>query len=325
MKALLNITSVFLLLVTGMTLLPAQQLPLFSVHRDQWKVLNPAAISNNYLLNEMNLTVGASYRRQWFGLEDGPNTQLIHFEYLPEAYDRIITGGHIVRDQAGKIGQMGLYGNFAYRLEFGRRVEHALAIGLGAGLVQYRARIADIAFEAPEVAGFDNSNVIFPDFSLGLFYYHSDQYYAGLSVPQLFGLKTIFRDSLNERAFDIKRVQHIYALAGAYIDVGWFGSNTSFIEPSFWLRYVPNSPLSADLQLRYQISDFFWLGLGGGIGLGQQPTSVIHTEFGFKLGESVNIYNGQWKIGFAYDIPLSRYQTFFGNMLEINAAYSWFR
>jgi type IX secretion system PorP/SprF family membrane protein len=320
-----NISHFILLIILSWSLSStAQQQPLFSTYRHQWKVLNPASISNNYLLNEMNISLSASHRQQWLGLEDAPNTQLIQFEYLPPNNRKIVTGGHIMRDQAGKLGQIGLYGNFAYRIELGRRVEQTLSIGLGAGLVQYRAELENIAFATPEMASLSNDNVLYPDFSLGAFYHYSDKYYAGISIPQVFGLQNVFRDSLGERAFDIRRVQHWYAVAGAYIDVPWFGSTTSFLEPSIWLRYVPNTPISMDANVRYQISDFFSLGFGGGVGFGERLSSVLHLETGFKLGESMNINNGLWKIGFSYDIPLSQYRSAFGHTFEINFVYAWF-
>jgi type IX secretion system PorP/SprF family membrane protein len=303
--------------------LAAQQLPLFSVYRDQRQVLNPADLSNNYLLNEMNISLGASYRRQWLGLDESPTTQVLSFEYISPNNNHIVTGGHIINDQTGKLGQLGVYGRCAYRLELSRRIDQVLVFGLGAGLVQYRARLNDISFAEPEDAALVNSNTIFPDFSLGAFYHYKDQYYAGISVPQVFGLRTVFRDSSGQRAFAIKRTPHLYGVVGGFIDVAWFNSSTSFIEPTLWLRYVPNSPISADVNLRYQISDFYWLGLGGGVGLGSRLSTTLHFETGFKLGEAVNIYNGQWTIGFAFDVPLSQYRSLFGNTFEVTLGYAW--
>ena len=304
--------------------LSAQQLPLFSVYRNQGQVLNPAAISDDYLINEMNLSANITYRKQWLGLKEAPTTQIASFEYILPNSTNIITGGHIVNDKTGKLGQTGIYGRFAYTINMGHRSKQALVVGLGAGLVQYRANLAEIEFAESEDFGLLNDNTIFPDFSIGAFYYQKDKLYAGISVPQIFGLKTVFRDTADQRTFDIQRVQHIYGLVGMYFDVAWFGSSTSFIEPSIWLRYVPNSPISADVNVRYQISDFYWIGLGGGIGLGDEISSGLHFETGFKLGEALNIQNGQWKIGFAYDVPLNQYRSLFGNTFEVNVSYAWF-
>jgi type IX secretion system PorP/SprF family membrane protein len=317
-KNLFLFTMVFVLSLP----LAAQQLPLFSIYRDQRQILNPADMSNNYLLNEMNISLGASYRNQWLGIEDSPQTQALSFEYINDD-NHIILGGHILNDQAGKLGQTGIYGRFAYRLELSRRIDQALVFGIGAGMVQYRARLSEITFAETEDFALVDDNLIYPDFSLGAFYHYKDQLYAGLSAPQIFGLSTVFRDSSDQRSIDIRRSPHLYGVVGGFIDVAWFGSSTSFIEPSLWLRYVPHSPISADLNVRYQISDFYWLGVGGGIGWGAQFSSSLHFETGFQLGEAVNIYNGQWKIGFAYDVALSRYRSLFGSSFEVLLSYAW--
>jgi type IX secretion system PorP/SprF family membrane protein len=320
----MSIKNIFFLALTIICALPltAQQLPLFSAYREQRQLLNPADISNNYLLNEMNVSLGASYRTQWVGIEESPRTQALSFEYI-SPNNNIITGGHLINDQTGKLGQTGVYGRFAYRLELSRRIDQVLVFGLGAGLVQYRARLSEIAFAGPEDVALLNDKVLFPDFSLGAFYHYKDELYAGISVPQVFGLNTVFRDSTDQRSFDIQRSTHLYGVVGGFVDVAWFGSSTSFIEPSLWLRYVPNSPISADVNVRYQISDFYWLGVGGGVGWGTQLSSMLHFETGFQLGEAVNIYNGQWKIGFAYDVPLSEYRSVFGNSFEVILGYAW--
>jgi len=76
-----------ILLVLGLIgMLPlasvAQQLPLFTQYRENIGIINPAAFNQDFLIYENNLSFGASYRRQWVGLESGPQTQTIRGEYL---------------------------------------------------------------------------------------------------------------------------------------------------------------------------------------------------------------------------------------------------
>lgn len=313
------------LLVVGLFVLSeakAQQLPAFTIYRDHWNVINPASLSNNYLVNEWYFSAGASYRQQWWKSEDSPNTQVLNFEAVLPEYDRIVVGGHILRHQTGVIDQTGLYGQFAYRIEMGRRTEQALVIGLNAGIVQYRADFRDIQFAQAEQIPTDRDLIYHPDFSLGAFYYHSDLFYAGISVPQVFGLNTTFRDT-TDNEFNIQRIQHLYGVVGGYIPVSWFGTEASFIEPSAWIRYVPGSPISLDANLRYQVSDFYWIGLGAGSGTGAAFSARLHLETGMILGESLNMYSGQLKIGIGFDIPLGVYRSAFGNSAELNLIYSW--
>lgn len=305
------------------TQLTAQQLPNFTIYRDQWNVINPAALSNNYIINEMNYTIGGSYRRNWLNVKDAPQTQILNFEMVWEDRNAVI-GAHVINDRTGKLGQTGFYGNYAYILDMGGRTDRALVIGLGAGLVQYAAKLSEIDFPDLSNRPSINDNLMYPDFSLGAFFYEEDNYYLGVSVPQVFGLDTRFV-SENGR-YDVKRLPHIYAVAGKYIN-SFLGNSTSFFELSGWARYVPNAPFSLDVNGRWQISELYWVGLGMGVAAGQeQLTGSVKVETGFVLGEQVRLENGQFKLGFAYEqpyiAPLGRY---FGGALEVHLLYSWWR
>ena len=41
-----------------------------------------------------------------------------------------------------------------------------------------------------------------------------------------------------------------------------FFNDGSFVEPSVWVKYAPNVPVSADFNLRYQLASSLWLGTG---------------------------------------------------------------
>lgn len=302
--------------------LSAQQLPNFTIYRDQWNVINPAALSNNYIINELNFTVGGAYRRNWLNVNDAPQTQILNFEMVLDDRNAVF-GAHVINDRTGKLGQTGFYGNYAYILDMGGRSDRALVIGLGAGLVQYGAKLSEIDF--PDLAnrpGIDD-NLMYPDFSLGAFFYEEDQYYLGVSIPQVFGLDTRFV-SENGR-YDVKRLPHVYAVAGKYFDT-FLGNSTSFLETSGWLRYVPNAPISVDLNARLQISELYWAGIGVGGAFGQKLSGSVRLETGFVLGEQVRIENGQFKIGFAYDQPLVEpLPRYFGGAFEVHLLYSWWK
>lgn len=299
----------------------AQQLPLYSIYRDHWNILNPAALSNNYLVNEWKLSIGASYRRQWLGIAGAPATAVVNWEWVRDDYNSVF-GAHVVNDRTGKIGQSGFYGQYAYRLNFGRRVDQSLLIGVTAGAVQYRARLSDIDFFDKEEQPLEDDNTIYPDFGVGLFYHYSDDYYAGISIPQTFGLSTVFQTG--EGDFSIQRVQHIYAILGGYFQTEWLGNETSFLEPSLWVKYVPGAPLHVDANVRWQISDLVWTGVGFGTGFGENPSGKLHIEAGVVLGEQIQVYNGQYKIGMGFELPvLGGYGPDFGSTLELNVIYSW--
>ncbi len=297
-----------------------QQLPVFSIYRDQWNAINPAAFSNNYLVNQKQATVSATYRRQWWNIDEGPQTQVLNAEWISKAKN-IALGGHVINDRAGKLGQTGAYAHYAYRMDLGRRTAQTLSVGLAAGVVQYRARINDIRFPDPSGVTALEDRIIYPDFSLGIFYHYADRFYAGISVPQVFGLSPAF--SADGQTLAVQRKPHVYAVIGKYFD-SWLGNSTSFVEPSLWLKYVPGAPLNADLNVRMQISDLFWGGVGSGLGFGETTSWTMRLEAGMVLGEQVQIRNAQWKIGLGYDWPVAPSPlTQLGSALEAHLVFSW--
>ena len=327
----------------------AQQLPLFTQYRDSWTQINPAALSNNYINYENTYIAGISHRQQWVDPDiiGAPTTSLAQFQYVSSDYN-FITGGYILNDQTGDIGSTGVYGNFAYQIPIGRgRVDQTLSVGLSGGLVQYRVDIAP-SLLASVGSGFNFSEtIIYPDFGLGLYYLYDEKFYAGVSVPQLFGLDLTLRDAEDpNNSFPLTKVRHFYAVIGGYFDFDFFESESSFFEPSLWIRYVENVPLSIDFNVRYKPSDYFWLGAGYGSGTissnvreqqkfeqQQQQQSllnqaldplkkVLHLEAGVVIPDFLED-ESHLKIGFGYDIQLSEFLVNFGNSFEVHAIYSW--
>lgn len=311
----------FVCALTWLTQAPAQQTPIFTAYRDQWNLLNPAAISNNYFLNNRTMTLTATWREQWWNVPESPRTQLLNWEWVQENFNSV-WGLTLMNDRTGQIGQTGMYGRYAYRMEMGRRTTHTLTIGLTAGLVQYRAKLSNIEFPSPGDLLLSNQTSFRPDFGMGAFFHYSDKYYAGISVPQTFGIFTLFREENLE--LGIRRIPHVYMVLGGYWNTPWLGNTTSFVEPSLWLKYVPGGTVNADLNVRAQISELIWTGTGLNLSAGKYPGIALHLEGGIMLGEQVRMTDGQFKIGFGFDLALTHSITgTFGNALELNLGYAW--
>lgn len=304
----------FFLLVALCWRAEAQQLPTLAMFRDNWNVLNPGSMSTDYIFGDRPMSLFTSYRDQWSGFEGAPWTALLNWEYVMDTYN-VTTGGYFLHDQTGEIGYTGLYGRFAYRIDLDRRGDRWLNIGLNAGIVQYRAQVADIDFADLEFT-LEDDQVFYPDFGMGLMYYHEDKYYMGISIPQTFGLSPSFRTSDGELA--LERVQHLYAMGGAYFDVYLFNSDASFLETSAFVRYVPNAPLTVDAHVRLQFSEVFWAGLGG------STANTIRSDVGVVIGESVNFEAGQIKLAFSFGTGFGPFAQALGRSLEFHAAYSWY-
>ncbi|MEZ5038475.1 MAG: PorP/SprF family type IX secretion system membrane protein [Saprospiraceae bacterium] len=319
------------------TQLGAQLLTPYTLYRDQWGVINPASLSNNFTLDEYIFSVALTDRHQWLGngfnWDYSPNTQLLNFENVQDR-NRILIGGHVLQDRTGDLSVLGAYGRFAYLIPMDRFAKKALSVGLAVGVVQNRSRIdgSDTDYFKNNEAGIVPGSVIKPDVSLGVYYYDEDIWYFGVSIPQLLSLDTEFGD--DQIAYSLKQPRHFYVVGGGYIpfDFFGFGDGSSFLELSGWARYLPirqskadsfNHLFRVDGSARYQHNQIAWIGLGLGSSLALDYT-FLHAEFGFIGGEQLNLANGQLKIGLALDFIVGDAIQRLGPSAEINVMYAWY-
>jgi type IX secretion system PorP/SprF family membrane protein len=273
--------------------LVSQQLPVFTQYREHHGYINPASVSYDYFIYDRRFQAGVSYRTQWQGIDGAPATQLLQASYVIDNAGSVglVTGALITNDHTGPLGLSGIHLRTGVLLS-GDPYYGFVSIGLMAGINQYRIKTSEFeATDLQEVFDRDLSTKLFPDVGLGIFgqiRLGSHNLYGGLSMPQTFGFNVAFDQS--GRSFDIKRVPHYYALAGAYI----FLDDLSFLEPSLWVRTLLNGDYSVDLNIRYNIQDQLWVGAGYSL------NRSIHAEAGFILGEQFG-WENQFRIGYGFD------------------------
>lgn len=311
----LTILFVFFLFVQELS---AQQLPLFAQYRENYIAINPAMVSGDYLLYEHTLSFGASYRSQWREFEGSPETQFVRGEYL---YDNgsfgLLTGGYIMNDQTGPTGFTGIYGRlgaiFTEDPYYG-----GFAVGLSLGGVQYRVDVTELRLrDENDIVATDDKTQFYPDVGLGLYYYKrmsggffdDDYFYAGLSLPQAFGLNLEFQDDGGN--FSLQRMRHFYAQAGLF----HLMEEDSFLELAAWAKYVQGAPVNVDVNLRYQTNANIWIGVGG------STAGTAHVELGVLVGENVG-FNNNLRIGYGFDYTFSSFGPSVGTTHEVNISYS---
>jgi hypothetical protein len=133
-----------------------QQLTPFTLYRDHWNLINPAAVSNNNILAEYPFTVSASSRFQYLGIglnaKDAPNTNVLNAEWVNENINSTF-GLQLVSDKIGLLGNNGAYLQYAYKLRLSRREEKFLSFGISAGAINYFSKIngADFPVAEPDI------------------------------------------------------------------------------------------------------------------------------------------------------------------------------
>lgn len=309
-------TALILLSLSVLTPVYTQQLPLFTQYREYHGYLNPAAINSDYLLYESNLAVSASYRSQWGEVEGGPRDLFLKGEFLwrtDGAFD-LLSGAHVIRDEADPFSFTGAYLRFAAVLAddpyFG-----ALALGFNLGLLQYRVTTDDLQVREandPRLTSAGQS-LLSPDIGAGIFYHrqllNGDNIYGGFSIPQLAALELAFQGRSSQ--FSIQQERHFFFLLGYY----HYLKDGAFIEPSAWVRHVPGLPLSVDLNCRYTLASQLWMGAG------ISTQGAMHLEAGYVAGD-LKTSRGNLKIGYGFDFGLfNAIGKYFGPAHEVNLAW----
>lgn len=312
-----------LLLILPVLLSPflaiSQQLPLFTQYRSNQSLINPASINSDFFTFEQNISFGGSYRSQWTGLDAAPETQTLWGEYYQANRSGVslLSGGYLINDRTGPTGFTGLYGRIGGVLSENSKY-NGVAFALNLGLVQFRVDGTALRLrEDNDVVANEAATQLFPDVGLGIFaytaldggFFDDDYVFGGISVPQVFGLDLEFENP--NGTFRTRRVQHVYANAGIY----HFLNDESFLEATTWIKYAPNAPINADVNLRYQMQQNFWAGFG------VSTAANMHVEAGFILGDNVGLGN-TLKIGYGFDYSISNFGPYVGSTHELNISFA---
>lgn len=227
----------------------AQQLPHYSNYMLNNYAINPAvggvnpyfeAISNN--------------RYQWVGITDAPRTYVLTVNGPTKSLN-VGLGGTLFTDIVGPTRRTGIYMSYAYHFRVAQNIK--LSFGLSAGVLQYMVDASKITLRdlSDQVISNGIQSMLTPDFGGGVYAYSIDKkWYAGLSIPQLFQNRLVFKEYHSSSLS--KLATHFYATGGYRYSI-----NDNFkIEPSIMLKYVKPAPLQFDLGLRAIYKDKVWLG-----------------------------------------------------------------
>ena len=315
--------------------LSAQQVPLDIFYRSNWQMVNPAAVDRAFYLSPRHNAwmFNSAFRQQWIGLEGAPRTYFVSLEYCPDLATNKAgyhLGATLIRDQTDALSTTGFHAIYSFFFPVPNNPEHVIHLGFSPGIVAsaldvQKIRLVDPSDPAPNL----NENRLFFDFAFGAMYRIRKDFYFGVSVPQLLGVKL---NHFNQDSARINRRQHIYLHTGWFIEAGDYDYSNSnppdqrtwVIEPSLWLRYVPGVaystvvhgfPFSIDANIRVYRLRAVWAGLGYG------TNGMATAEFGVgkKIGNGNRI-----QVGFASGFPLGRKRLALGPSAELTAAYSWY-
>lgn len=278
----------------------AQQLPQFTQYMYNTISINPA-----YAGSRETLSVVGLHRSQWVGFDGGPITQTLSVN-SPLRNEKIGVGLSFINDKLGDERFSYLYGDFSYTIQTGEKTK--LAFGIKGGFTSYSLdrNAVDPNGQDPNIYGIEDRWS--PNIGAGV-YWHSQMWYLGLSAPRI--LNTDYTKGNNNQ--DIAALERVsYYFTGGYVFT--LSENTK-LKPAFLVKATNGAPLSFDITANFLFYEKFWLGAGYRI---NENTSALGGIADFQVSK-------QFRIGYAYEYPLSELNDYTGGTHEILVMFELFK
>lgn len=260
---------------------------------------NPA-----YAGSKKALCISAIYRNQWIGMDGAPQTTTLNV-HAPVWKRRMGLGMSITNDRIGLTDRWNIDLSYAYRIQF--KDESFLSLGLR-GTISYmtiRWDNAKLTQSADQSVPAAVSSKVLPNFGAGA-YYKSRNWYVGFSMPRLFRNRIDFNNNANS-SIEPELQQHYYLMGGASFQI----AKNIQIQPNVLLKYIPNTPFDADLNLSFVFFEKVLIGVT------------------YRVGDSIDGLI-QWKIvpqftiSAAYDFTLTPLQQDNAGSIEVMLEYCFY-
>lgn len=279
----------------------SQQNALFTQYLENIMLINPA-----YAGSKDGVSLMAVSRNQWVSLTGAPVTRSISLNSPVSVYNMGL-GFSLTRDEIGPTTQTTFFADYSYKLFLAEN--KTLLLGIKGGVNFYEAGLTNLVLNDPNdpVFASDFNRNFLPNVGVGAFY-HTNNYYLGLSVPKIIE-NIINKNSISTQNINRERI-HLFFMAGYVHDI----NRIIKFKPAILTRFVKNAPVSFDLNTTFMFYDRLWLGamyrLGDSLGgiFQLQVTDQIKLGYSFDLPISaLGAYNkGTHEIMLTYDFALAK-------------------
>jgi len=275
----------------------SQQLPQFTQYMFNTISINPAYAGSRETLSLVGL-----HRSQWIGLDGGPTTQTFSI-HSPMRNEKVGLGLSFIHDELGFENFSYIYGDFSYTIQVSEKTK--LAFGLKGGFTSYSIdqELRNAEPDDPAIYGIEDRWS--PNIGAGAFL-HTNRWYVGLSAPRI--LNTDYHGSEDYEA--LERISY-YLTGGVVVDL----SETTKLKPSFLVKATNGAPLSYDLTANFLFNDKLWLGAAYRF---NESAGALGGIFDFQVSK-------QWRIGYAYEHPISDIRPYSSGTHEILLMFEVFK
>jgi type IX secretion system PorP/SprF family membrane protein len=238
---------------------------------------NTVSVNPGYAGSRGHISIAALHRSQWVGLDGAPKTQTFNI-HSPIGYRGVGMGLSIVNDRIGPTAETNFDIDFSYTLY--TSTEGRLSFGIKASANLLDIRFSELnQYTTDPTLQQDIQNRLSPNIGAGV-YYHTEHFYAGLSVPRF--LETSHFD---ESSLSTAREQMNYYFITGYV---WDLNPFLKFKPTLLSKIVLGAPLQVDLSANFMLNEKFILGAA------YRWDAALSGMAGFQL-------SNKFLIGIAYD------------------------
>jgi type IX secretion system PorP/SprF family membrane protein len=264
---------------------------------------NTVSVNPGYAGSRGHLSIAALYRSQWVGLDGAPTTQTLNI-HSPIGYRGVGLGMSITNDKIGPTSETNFDIDFSYTIY--TSTEGRLSFGLKAGGNLLDVKFSELNQFSPDpTLAVDIENRFSPNFGAGI-YYHTNKFYAGLSVPRFLQTSHFDESALSEA----KEEMNFYFITGYVWDINRFLK----FKPTLLSKVVRGAPLQVDVSANFMLNDRFI------VGAAYRWDAAVSAMFGFNISEG-------FLVGLAYDREITELgsATFNNGSFEVILRYDFIK
>lgn len=286
----------------------SQQLPQFSQY-----MFNGLNINPGYAGYKGESYIQSTYRSQWINFPGAPRTFTATADFSANE-GTMGFGFSVMSDRLGPVTTNGLLLTYAYRIQTG--ANSFLGLGVSGGVAEYA--IDGDMLDPNDFPDADlpqgRVNLFTPNLNGGLFF-NTQRFYAGFSVYNLIGKKSLEREDVALAYHDF----HYYLTAGVLLPL----SDQVQVKPSFLIKDVKGAPTSYDLNAMFLFFQTFWVGgsyrSNFTLGKDNLPENLDNRN---ALALILELFVSQnLRIGYAYDHNLNVLNNYGNNSHELSIGY----
>lgn len=242
---------------------------------------NTVSVNPGYAGSRGHMSIAGLYRAQWVGLEGAPVTQTLNI-HTPLGYRGVGLGLSFVNDEIGPTSETYFDVDFSYTIQ--TSLEARLSFGLKASAhllnVDFTKLNQDFGQGNDPILQNNIDNQLSPNIGAGV-YYHTQRFYAGLSVPRFLETEH-FQEGANPTT--AKEQMNFYFITGYVWDLNPFLK----FKPALLTKAVQGAPLQVDVSANFLFDEKFILGAA------YRWDAAFSGMVGFRLSD-------EFLIGLAYD------------------------